>query len=419
LFLSVGTVATILQYYLDRNGLGLSATYLDSAYSGLWLKMAVLMVAVVLGLYLLFRVAKLIPTASPSLRRHPVLWFHAAVIAYFVVTPFIPPLAAFAELLLWLVWRVGYMFQLAQRGQANDTKFTDHLFHLWPIYPPTAMPYGEGLEYLARCEAKDEPSEALSRLAGLKLLLLATVWEFVLREFDGVFYLQTAGDGLNPYNLGLPTLEQAIIAGDATTGLAWLTILLHFFRTVLFFAVIMHPVVGVIRLAGFNIFRGLYKPLLAESIVDFWGKFNYYFKKLMTEFFFYPTLLLAKKLGPRSRMFVAVFASASIGNMYLHLFYSYEQLVTAEYGLVWDFWGPRVVYSSLLALGIWVSMLRQQQSRQKRTEKPAWVRVRAVLGVWVFYSIISIWNQGWDQYGYDLDWSNRFAFTLKLIGLDV
>jgi len=42
-----------------------------------------------------------------------------------------------------------------------------------------------------------------------------------------------------------------------------------------------HVWIGVLRLFGFNVFRNTYKPLLAETVVDFWNRYYYYFKELM------------------------------------------------------------------------------------------------------------------------------------------
>ena len=44
-------------------------------------------------------------------------------------------------------------------------------------------------------------------------------------------------------------------------------------------------IVGYLRLCGFNVFRNTYKPLLAETMVEFWNRYYYYFKELLVNFF--------------------------------------------------------------------------------------------------------------------------------------
>jgi hypothetical protein len=41
-----------------------------------------------------------------------------------------------------------------------------------------------------------------------------------------------------------------------------------------------HMIIGTLRLFGFNVFRNTYKPLLSESILEFWNRYYYYFKEL-------------------------------------------------------------------------------------------------------------------------------------------
>ena len=419
LILSIGTVVTIIKAYLFRYDQSLSMELFAAENNVVLIKIVTFVLIAIAGLYAAYRFAKIIPDLPQPIRKHPVLMLHSCVIMFFASMIGFPALNAFAEVIPLVIWRIGYLFQAGQRGKIKGTKFSDNLFHLWPSFHASRMPYGEGNEYLNKTEAIDEESDAKSRLAGLKLLWLGAIYSGILWAYEGLFFLKSADQALFGYNLGLPTIEEAIIAGDTSTTTAWLLIFLNFFRAVLYFAVIFHPIVGMIRLAGFNIFRCVYKPLLAETIIDFWGRFNYYFKKLMVEFFFYPTLLMLKNVGPRTRMFIAVFASACVGNMYLHLFYSYEDLSLGNLGRVWDFWSPRLVYCVLLATGIWVSMLRQQKSRQNRETKTPLGRVRAILGVWFFYAVIQVWNQGWNDYGYDLTWERRFVFSLRLIGIEI
>ena len=416
LILSVAAVGMILDRYLVRQELDLSASSLAAAVAapGPWLKVLAATCAIVLGLYLIFLFAKNLHRAPAPVRQHPYLMLHSGVFSLFGLIYLFPPLAALAEIVPWLLWRVCFLIQFATRGRMAATKFSDHLFYLWPMVGTHGSPYGKGLAYLSSREAEDDEAFAASRLAGLKLLLLATLWEFVLRAFDMLVYGSPKTRPLADlgFNLGLPTLEQAIASGDTGIVMAWISIFVELIRIVLYYAVTGHVIVGFLRVCGFNIFRNTYKPLLSESIIEYWGRFNYYFKELMVEFFFYPTFLAARRLNTHLRLLLAVFAAAFLGNMYYHVLGVPEPVAAGDFQAVWAIWGPRLVYCLLLTLGIWVSMLRQQTARQKSTEKSTLARLRSICGVWVFYAVIHIWN----LYGEDLTWANRAEFSLKLIG---
>ena len=205
-----------------------------------------------------------------------------------------------------------------------------------------------------------------------------------------------------------------MVAGNTNIFTAWASVLIELIRIVLDYAVTGHLIVGFLRLCGFNIFRNTYKPLLSESIIEFWGRFNYYFKELMVEFFFYPILLKTSRLNTHLRMFLAVFAAAFVGNMYYHVVDGTAVMIaTGDLRVVWEIWGPRLVYCLLLTLGIWISMLRQQKARGDSSRRPGLLRLRSIAGVCVFYAVIHVWN----IYDASLTWEDRAVFTLRLMGI--
>jgi D-alanyl-lipoteichoic acid acyltransferase DltB (MBOAT superfamily) len=191
-------------------------------------------------------------------------------------------------------------------------------------------------------------------------------------------------------------MSQLVVQGaQAPTPEAWASLYCELVRHVLRLASSGHRVIGILRLFGFNVFRNTYKPLLAESILEFWNRYYYYFKELLVAFFFIPTFTrLGGKLRrwPQLRLFAAVFAAAFIGNMYYHLLNLESLLVTgrvldAIYGL-----RSRFFYCLLLAIGLYVSMARQQQrGGAAQSSNPA-ARFRRIFGVWTFFGLIYIWN---------------------------
>ena len=301
----------------------------------------------------------------------------------------------------YLIWRCGYMLLSGQRGKAAGTGFGDHLFYIWPVWDGTNTPPGKGHDHLSRSVAQTPEAYARAILGGIKLLLLVGLWTFVMQLIGALIY----GDPKSPltpmlhgHGLGLPRLKQ-IFASEAAFPLPviWISLYLELIWEALYIAARGHVWIGVLRLYGFNVFRNTYKPLLAESVVEFWNRYYYYFKELMMEFFFLPTYARYFRSHPTLRMIAAVFAAAFIGNMYYHLLQAKEPLVAADWHKLWSLLGARLVYCFLLASGIAISMLRQQ-SRRGQPASAAVLRsggvhrLRRMACVWTFFAVINFWN---------------------------
>ena len=340
------------------------------------------------------------------LRRHPQWALHASYWSLLLLLSLTTPAAGgwralvfgLAILYPMLLWRCGYLMMAGQHGRMQGTSARDHLFYLWPAYGGSDTPYGKGLGYLSQFEARTTPELARSQLAGFKLLLLAVLWRLVLTAFEGVVY--GPGNGLTRalggFTLGVPTLPSLLTQGGAApVAASWASIYCALFEDVLRLAVKGHLIVGALRLFGFNVFRNTYKPLLAESVVEFWNRYFYYFKELLSTFFFMPAFTgYGKQLRrwPNLRLCAAVFAAAFVGNVYYHVIK--ESAALAQGWWLDVLWAQRsrMFYCLLLALGIFVSMLREQGRRgQAMTNGVArrWVRI---FGVWTFFALISIWN---------------------------
>ena len=151
---------------------------------------------------------------------------------------------------------------------------------------------------------------------------------------------------------------------------------------------------------------------MAQSIVDFWNRFYYYFKELLVEFFFLPTYISTFKAYPRLRIFAATMAAAFLGNIYYHVLRDSEELVNVGLTGAWMQVGPRCFYALLLGLGICVSMIREQQRRGAATPSTS-SPLRRIAGVWWFYAIIHIWNVE----PAELTFAQRTTFFLSLFGL--
>ena len=394
--LGVGTVTT-LQTLAKHEGLSLPA----GGWHG-----ALVVLAQFLLLWLLYRAAVSFGRLPAPVRRHPQWALHASYWLVLVVLWTTTPAAGLWRAVLFglallypvVIWRCAYLVLAGQHGRMKGTGITDHVFYLWPAYGGSSTPYGKGLAYLSQHEASTTEELARSQLAGIKLLLLAVVWRLVLTLFEGTVYglgngLTRATGGLT---LGVPDLS-ALLAqtGSPAPMQGWMSVYCQLFEDVLRLAVKGHLIVGMLRLWGFNVFRNTYKPLLAESVVEFWNRYFYYFKELLSTFFFMPTFTgVGKRLRhwPRLRLLAAVFAAAFVGNVYYHVIKDAAAMAQGQLLLVLQAQQSRMFYCLLLALGIFVSMLREQQRRGQSARggtAPRWLRV---FGVWTFFSLISIWN---------------------------
>ncbi|MEO8546605.1 MAG: hypothetical protein ABI434_23670, partial [Burkholderiaceae bacterium] len=359
-------------------------------------------------------------------RRHPQWALHAIywlmLAALWCTTPaqggWRSLLLGVAVLFPLLLWRLAYLVLAGQHGRVAGTPWRDHLIYLWPAWGGTDTPYGKGLAYLSQCEAKTTQALAASQLAGIRLLLLAVLWRLVLTAFNAVVHgdANWLARGLGGWTAGIPELQDLLQPGFAAPRLsAWISIYANLITDVLRLAVKGHLIIGFLRLYGFNVFRNTYKPLLAESIVEFWNRYYYYFKELLVTFFFMPTFTgPAKRLRhwPRLRLLAAVFAAAFVGNVYYHVIKESEALAQGQLSQVLEVQGPRMFYCFLLALGIFVSMLREQRRRGGAPQAGGMLRVRRIAGVWTFFSLISIWNTGGGA-----SFEARFRFFLGLWGL--
>jgi hypothetical protein len=266
------------------------------------------------------------------------------------------------------------------------------------------VPFAKGPEYLQAHERRAAEDLSRSRLAGLKLLILAGLWTAALAGLDRVVYADTSA---------LPRMRDLVSgARSASVPAAWLVLYLDLVRRCLDLAVDGHVVIGGLRLCGYHVFRNTYKPLLAESVIDFWGRFHYYFKELMLDLFFYPCYLRHFRAWPRLRLLAAVFAAAFLGNMYLHVLAYPDLLAGGLGGALWSL-RSRLVYCLLLSVGIAVSMGRQRRIRAGPQPSGNWTRLRRIAGVWTFYGLIHVWS----LHPLELTLAQRARTILALFGL--
>lgn len=379
-------------------------------------------------LYLLFRIAVGFQELPSFIRRRPQTFLHLlfwTILAILWVDPdrggmWRTVLVPVAVSLPFLIWRCGYMLMSGQRGKSQDTRFRDHLFYLWPLWGGSNTPIGKGLDYLRQREAENTESYSRSLLAAIKLMGLVALIELATLILGAVVHADPGNPltrVLGTFALGLPHLKDIVIGRTPASRLTtWASLYMELISDTLKLAARGHKWVAALRAFGFNVYRNTYKPLLAESIVDFWGRYYYYFKELLLEFFFFPTYLRYFRRHPRLRVLAAVFAAALVGNMYYHFLQVARAVGEGRVLEVVIGLSPRLVYCFLLASGIYFSMLRQQRRRGKiEIADPGTARViklRRIAGVWTFYALINFWNLKTS-----LPITERLRFFLSMFGL--
>lgn len=416
--LGLAALGLIALYFLPRDiiSLGNLAGSLQAVSVSRWIEAGASIAVAVAAVLLLVWMAIRFDRLPAAVRAHPILLLHLAFGAALVAGAFWK-----VEVLLlapFLLWRASYLLKSAAAGRAAGTKLTDHLFYLIPVFGGSNTPFGKGMEYLNRVEARTPEATARSQLAGIRLLALAAVLVLLLDLMLAVVHGRT--DTLyrgrfEAWSLGLPLLAE-ILAGRENPGIAlgWLAVYLELIRTTTKLAIFGHIVIGALRLLGFNVFRNTYKPLYATSIVEFWNRFFYYFKELLVEMFFYPAFYRSGWASPRLRTLIAVFAAAFAGNAYFHFLRDSDLVFSGDVAAIVTYWVPRLTYCFLLAFGIWFSMLRQQELRRHAGQARGILsRLRAIAGVWTFFGLLHTWLVEPSVAGA----GRRADFFLSLVGL--
>ncbi len=385
-------------------------------------------IGVVIGifgiLWLVYRTAMAFSRLPAMIRRHPQLALHLCFWVFLVMVWTAAPVAGWLGTVMtgiavtfpFLLWRCAYLVQTGQFGRATQTSFSDHLLYLWPAFGGSTTPYGKGHDYLSRCEAQTNDELTRSQLSGIKLLMLGACWNVASQLMQNSFY--GADSFLAAQGAGVPELSVMVNHGaTANIGLSWASLYCEFLYQVLDHAAEGHQIVGILRLFGFNVFRNTYKPLLAESILEFWNRYYYYFKEIMSTFFFMPVFMQTGKLlknWPTVRLFSAVFSAAFLGNMYYHILKKTDLIVAGQvFEAVYSL-RSRFFYCFLLAVGIFVSMWRIQRRHNQPLSTALWARGMRMFGVWTFFSLIYIWNVSVKNGG---DFSTRVAFFFNLFGI--
>ncbi|MEO5332541.1 MAG: hypothetical protein H7839_11000 [Magnetococcus sp. YQC-5] len=371
---------------------------------------------VILGfLYLFFLLAKSFSSLPRVVRNYPQIFLHIFLWCCILLT-LLPPsdfrhnpswaMAANLTICLvffsFLIWRIGLMLYSGKRGSIKQTGFLDHLVYSLPYLGFTQVPYGKGLDYLLPKMAISRIDLAKSQLAGIKLLILAWIWQYTLDFMDAALFVThsehamiSLPDHLRLFHINV--LVTNSVDHMPTMGVVWASLILDMVYDTTQLAITGHLIVGCLRLCGFYVFRNTYKPLLSTTLIDFWNRYYYYFKELLVDFFFFPAYLSFFKQHPKLRIFTATMASAFLGNFYYHLLQRFDNFIIFGTPVSYAKFSSYFFYAFVLGIAIFISILREQNQRGKPmiTTSPGMlflIRLRKIAGVWLFFSILRIWD---------------------------
>ncbi len=439
--LLISPILALLQILRDKRrvilAIGALAAYFGLAMDrGLTEPLPLLFgMATTIGLsWLYFRLALRFDRLPSVMQRFPLLFAHLPVLMLVAVGFYyranfgplkIDPLhAGVLSLVTFMMWRWSYLLWSGRRGTVQGTGFLDHLFYLLPAFGGSNTPFGKGHDTLSK-HAPDTPLDwSRAQLAGIKVLVLLHLWRWVLTFFNKV--LDAPGGGVLQELLGGPGLHRLRLGwhlatetpGDVTLLTAWIILLMSLFMQVLWITIFGHLIVGCLRLFGFNVFRNTYKPLLSQSLVEYWNRYYYYFKELLVEFFFYPTFLACSRFAPRLRMFLAIMAAACLGNFYYHVIRDFNVYLSVAGDELMALLSSRAIYSVCLGIGIFVSMIREYRRRRSLSAQPnslagIFHQGRRILGVWLFFALLQVWVAGSDT----IPLGQRVDFLLTLFAI--
>lgn len=342
--------------------------------------------------------------------RRPVLVQLVGFLAVLAVAAFVPP-GDYGHAMLWAflaVWASCFWFlayaavDLKAKAAAPDSV---RALYMRPVWGGDVAPFGKGLSFLKRFEAKDDEALAVTRLKALKL----AVWTAILS------WTALAATTLFHEMLGVPKLGFMILNPEETAamplGLQWAGLIVNYGVDLLIIAAWGHAIVAVARMMGYNIPRNTVNPLASRSIAEFWNRYYYYFKEVLVDFFFYPAFMRWFKASPRLRIAFATFCAAGFGNFLYHLIFVSHVFADGTPFDELDRFVTLAFYVGLLSAGLIISQI---WGRKTSPADGFWRHeVLPRINVALFFCFLKIFDSVW----LEGQLSDRFHFLFGLFGV--
>ena len=324
-----------------------------------------------------------------------------------------PIAAGVPRVLLWsfLMTLVPYLwflaYALADTGTLNRTAFWQHLGVFHPFWGASLTPFGKGLSYLGKFEAKTPEDLAVTQLKGLKLACWTVLLAVCLSSFIKL---------LHGY-LALPVFDDTFLAYIAGSSypryLCWVSLVGYFVEDVLTMAVWSGAIVACARMAGFRLLRNTYRPLESRTLAEFWNRYYFYYKELLVDHFFYPVFLRYFRTNLKLRIFFATFTAACVGNLIFHFIRDIRFVEELGWWKAVSGEASHAFYTFSLAIGVGLSQMRAQ-NRERST---GWLRGRVLPCLWVvlFFCVLHVFDAPLDRV--HSIWQ-RAHFLSYLMGID-
>jgi hypothetical protein len=324
------------------------------------------------------------------------------------------PIAAGApRVLLWsflmtflpFLWFLAYA--LAGAGAREQAPFWEHLGVFHPFWGATLTPFGKGLSYLRKFEAKTPEDLAVTQLKGLKLaawtLLLAACLNGFTALVHGRLALPRFDDAFSGYLAGTPYPRY----------LCWASLVAYFVEDVLNMTVWGGAIIVCARMAGFRLLRNTYRPMESTTLAEFWNRYYFYYKELLVDHFFYPVFLRYFRTNRKLRMFFATFMAACVGNLTYHFLRDIHFVAELGWRNALSGEASHAFYTFLLAIGVGVSQMRVRSDRPRK----GWLRGRVLPCLWValFFCVLHVFDAPLDRVH---TIGQRSDFLSYLLGID-
>jgi hypothetical protein len=346
-----------------------------------------------------------------SLFRRSTVWLVAIFLGLVLVAQS-PAAAGMSRVVLWsflMTWQPYLWFltyALASASARERPPFWQHLGVFHPFWGSTLTPFGKGLSYLRKFEAKTPQELAVTQLKGLKL----ATWAFLLAASQNCFSTLVYG------YLGVATFDDAflhhVVGAPYPRYIGWTSLVAFFVEDVLRMTVFGGVIVAAARLAGFRLLRNTYRPLESRTLAEFWNRYYFYFKELLVDHFFYPAFFRYFRNHRRLRIFFATFAAACVGNLLFHFIRDIH--FVADMGL-WDAVAgeqSHAFYTFVLAISLGLSQLRRAPDQAAK----GWLRGRLLPCLWVaaFFCVLHVFDAPLDR---EHSLWQRGQFLFYLVGL--
>ena len=342
--------------------------------------------------------------------QRPVLIQHA-VFLLFLLGVSLAPLHGMSRIVAWSLFTVflAYFWFMAYAMIDQRTKNPSGLifqlatFH--PFYGSTTSPWGKGAAYLRSVESHTPDELAVTQLKALKLIAWALFLYVLLKVYRKVLYAK----------LGIPQLDQSfnlyVQFGIGPGPMGALTIIVDYFEQLLMIAAAGHVIIATARLAGFRLLRNTFRPLSSRSIAEFWNRYDYYFKELLVNVYFYPTFLRYFKKHPRLRIAFATFMAAGVGNLLFHFMMENYRIPRDGLFETVAHMQTYAFYCAVLVTGIVVSQLRGRSQSRHDT----WFHAQFLpsLKVGSFYCLLSFFDGSESS----VELSKHFGFLFHILGI--